>query len=87
MIAVVMGLGAALAYGLGDFIAGRLSRALHYAVVALIGNVVSLGATIVALALSAPATPTSDALLWGVVSGADARDQLGGRTRTVPTMP
>jgi drug/metabolite transporter (DMT)-like permease len=69
MIAVVLGLGAALAYGLSDFIAGRLSRRMHYALVALVGNVVAFGSTILALVLSTPAVPTSDALLWGAASG------------------
>ncbi len=69
MFAVVLGLGAALAFGVSDFVAGRLSRRLHYALVALVGNFVALGVTALALVGSPYAGPQPEALLWGAASG------------------
>lgn len=69
MTAIVLGLTAALAYGLSDFVAGLLSRRVHYALVALIGNGVACAATIVALIATTPPDPTTQALSWGAASG------------------
>jgi uncharacterized membrane protein len=69
MFAVALGLGAALAYGLGDFIAGRLSRRVHYAVVAMVGNVVAFGVSLLGVVVSTPVSPTTEAALWGLASG------------------
>jgi uncharacterized membrane protein len=68
-VSIVLGLTAALAYGLSDFIAGLLSRRIHYALVALIGNGVACAATIAALVLTAPPDPTTRAIFWGAASG------------------
>jgi drug/metabolite transporter (DMT)-like permease len=69
MMAVVLGLAAALAYGLSDFVAGRLSRRVHYAQVALIGSVLALATTIVAMVVAVPGSPAAPALAWGAASG------------------
>ena len=69
MLAVVLGLGAALAYGLSDFIGGRLSRRMHYALVAVVGNVMAIAAAILAVVVTTPADPTFEALLWGAAAG------------------
>jgi uncharacterized membrane protein len=68
-MAIVLGLAAALAYGLGDFVAGLLSRRVHYALVAVIGNAVAFAVTVVALVVTTRADPTPQALLWGAASG------------------
>jgi len=69
MTAILLGLGAALAYGISDFIAGRLSRRMHYAPVAMIGNLIALATTVVAILVAVPATPDGAALAWGAASG------------------
>jgi drug/metabolite transporter (DMT)-like permease len=69
MTAVVLGLGAALAYGISDFIAGRLSRRMHYAPVAMIGNLFALATTVVAILVAVPADPEVTAIAWGAASG------------------
>jgi len=69
MTAVLLGLGAALAYGISDFVAGRLSRGMHYAQVAMIGYVFALATTLVAIVVAVPATADGMALAWGAVSG------------------
>ena len=61
---VVLGLAAAVGYGLSDFLGGLLSRRLPYAVVAVIGNAVAFGFTLASIQFTAPAQPTSEALLW-----------------------
>jgi drug/metabolite transporter (DMT)-like permease len=67
--AVLLGLGAALAYGIGDFIAGRLSRRVHYAPVAMIANVAAFSVTVIALVIATPSSPAVVALAWGAASG------------------
>jgi drug/metabolite transporter (DMT)-like permease len=68
-MAVLLGLGAALAYGLGDFLAGLLSRRVHYALVAVVGHVVACALTALMVVVTAPTRPSSQALLWGAASG------------------
>lgn len=68
-MAVLLGLAAALSYGLSDFLGGLVARRVHYAVVSLLGYMSACTAVAVALVLSAPPAPTSDVLLWGAVSG------------------
>jgi len=65
----LLGLAAAFGYGLSDFLGGLLSRRLPYAVVAMIGNAVALGFTLVSILLTEPAQPTAEALMWGAASG------------------
>jgi drug/metabolite transporter (DMT)-like permease len=69
MEAVLLGLGAALGFGTSDFLAGLLSRRVHYALVAVIGGAAAASLTIVSLLFSDPSTPTTQALVWGVISG------------------
>jgi uncharacterized membrane protein len=69
MEAVLLGLAAALGYGTSDFVAGLLSRRVHYALVAVIATAAAGVVTVVALLLSSPAPPTSQALFWGAASG------------------
>jgi uncharacterized membrane protein len=66
---IVLGLVAAFAYGLSDFVAGIVSRRVHYALVALIGNGVACLVTILALLATTASTPTTQALAWGAASG------------------
>lgn len=66
---IVLGLAAALAYGMSDFVAGLLSRRVHFAQVALIGNVAASALIVLALAATDHPVPTPPALLWGVASG------------------
>lgn len=68
-VPALLALLAAFGYGLGDFIAGMLSRRVHYAVVAVLAGIAALGTTVVAVALLTPVQPTQPALLWGAASG------------------
>jgi drug/metabolite transporter (DMT)-like permease len=69
MEAVLLGLGAALGYGTSDFIAGLLSRRVHYALVAVIATAAAAVVTVVALWLSHSNGPDSQAIFWGAASG------------------
>ena len=68
-IATFFALAAAFGYGLGDFIAGMLSRRLHYAVVAVVSGIAALLTTVVALGWLPSALPTQSAFAWGAASG------------------
>ena len=68
-MAVVLALLSAFGYGLGDFIAGMLSRRVHYAVVAIVAGIAAPIVTIIAVLVATPVVPTPDALFWGAVSG------------------
>jgi len=72
MVTVVLALGAALAYGLSDFVGGVVSRRTSVWPVSLTA---CLGATIgtVALALVLPGEPTTSDYAWSL---------LARRTRT-----
>ena len=65
----ILALVAAFGYGLGDFIAGMLSRRVHFAVVAVLAGIAALVTTVIAVGLLTPVQPTRDALLWGAASG------------------
>jgi len=69
MEAVLLGLGAALGYGLSDFVAGVISRRVHFAMVTLTASTAAGVVSVVALLLSAAAPPPSLALIWGAISG------------------
>ena len=76
MTAILLALGAALAYGVTDFVAGWLSRRSHYARVAVIAQVVSgLGALLTSLVVGG--RPSGASLAWGALSG------LGGGLGTL----
>ena len=67
-MSVLLALGAAIAYGLSDFIGGIASRRTSAWPVAFLASVGALvGAT--ALALTISGTPTHADLLWGAVAG------------------
>jgi len=68
-IATFFALAAAFGYGLGDFIAGMLSRRLHYAVVAVVSGIAALLTTVVALGSLPSVLPTQSAFAWGAASG------------------
>ena len=68
-MAIILGLIAALAYGLSDFVAGLLSRRVHYALVALAANFAATALSVAALLITAPAAPGVQALAWGAASG------------------
>jgi drug/metabolite transporter (DMT)-like permease len=68
-IAAVLALVAAFGYGLGDFIAGMLSRRVHFAVVAVLAGVGALVTSVAVVGVLPPVEPTREALLWGAASG------------------
>ena len=68
-MASLLGLLAALGYGLGDFVAGMLSRRVHFAVVAVIASAASLAVMTPVVLVATPGPPSADALAWGTVSG------------------
>ena len=68
-MAVGLGLAAAVAYGVGDFLGGWLSRRVHYALVSVISYIVALALTVLALLLIGASAPEPAALLWGAASG------------------
>ncbi|PWN00988.1 EamA family transporter [Nocardioides silvaticus] len=65
---IVLALGAAVAYGLSDFIGGLASRRTSAWPVALLASVGGLAGAVV-LALAVPGDPTSGDLVWGAASG------------------
>ncbi len=68
-MSIVLGLVAALAFGISDFVAGLVSRRIHYSLVALIGNATACVVTVLALVATAPGEPGSEAVLWGAAAG------------------
>jgi drug/metabolite transporter (DMT)-like permease len=68
-MAVMLGLTAAVAYGIGDFVAGLLSRRISFMLVAVIATVAATVLTGFALAATTRVAPTVDALAWGAISG------------------
>lgn len=67
--ASILGLAAALGYGLGDFVGGMLARRIHFAIVSFTSGVAALLVTGSILLVAAPATPEPAALSWGAVAG------------------
>ncbi len=67
-MAIVLALGAAVAYGLSDFIGGLASRRTTPWPVALLGGFGGLVGALV-LALAVPGDPTSGDLAWGALAG------------------
>jgi drug/metabolite transporter (DMT)-like permease len=68
-MAVVLGLAAALAYGVSDFVAGLLSRRRSFVLVAVVAHAAGCSLLLIALVLTGPRAPTAGALLWGAASG------------------
>jgi drug/metabolite transporter (DMT)-like permease len=90
MIVVLLGLGSALAYGLGDFLAGLLSRRIKVWTVAVVAQTASAfgtGATV----LLFPGDPVTSDWVWGAVAGVGSgvgtvflyRGLAGGRMSVV----
>ena len=75
MSAVLLALGAALSYGLSDFVAGVASRRTSACAVAVVGSAVG-GLLAVVLALLLPGDPTPGDLAWGALAGVG--NGLGG---------
>ena len=71
-MAIVLGLGSALAYGLSDFVGGFASRRAHYAIVALLSYIAGALTIVGVMALTGAPGPSPQALAWGAVSGLGA---------------
>ena len=69
MTAIALALGASLAYGLGDFLGGLKSRALHVATVLALSQLAGLAAILVWLLLSRDAFPGGGAIGWAAGAG------------------
>jgi drug/metabolite transporter (DMT)-like permease len=68
-VAVLLGLAAALCYGVSDYVGGLVSRRVHYAIIALLGYTTATVGLVLLVALSGSPAPTPEALFWGAVSG------------------
>lgn len=68
-MSALLGLAAAVAFGISDFVAGVGSRRLHFLWVALLGQSASVALTWAALIWLHGAGPTPAAALWGACSG------------------
>lgn len=69
MTAVLLALGASLAYGVGDFVGGLKSRALHVVTVLALSQLAGLLAVLVWLASSGDGFPGLDATLLAAAAG------------------
>ncbi len=69
MTAVLLGLGAAVAFGISDFYAGVLSRRIHFVTVGLIAQASSSVIVLGALPWAGGAGPSAVSLSWGAASG------------------
>jgi uncharacterized membrane protein len=76
MLAVLLALGSAIAYGTSDFLAGWLSRRIDYARVGAISQLAAAGGCLLASAIVG-GRPSAVALWWGALSG------LGGGLGTL----
>lgn len=65
----LLALGSAVCYGLADFAGGMLSRRMNYALVALLGQLGGLIATVLACVLLPATTVRASDLGWGALSG------------------
>ena len=79
MTGVVLALGAAMAYGVSDFLGGLLSRRASAWVIALLAQVVS-ALTLTVVAATAPGDPTGADLAWGAASGVGSGSGLSSST-------
>lgn len=71
MLAVVLGLTTAVAYGASDFLAGLMSRRMHYAVIGTVAQLTAMVSVLLVLPL-AGGTPSPAGLAWGALSGVGA---------------
>ncbi|MET0526626.1 MAG: EamA family transporter [Nocardioides sp.] len=65
----ILGLAAALAYGVSDYVAGVASRRHHFLWVSLLGMVASVVGSGTAALVEGHRSPGTEALLWGALSG------------------
>jgi len=68
-MAVLLGLGSALAFGVSDYLAGVLSRRLHFTLVGLISQASATAIAWASLPWTGGSRPAVSALVWGAVSG------------------
>jgi uncharacterized membrane protein len=68
-VGVVLGLLAAVCYGVSDFAAGVGGRRASSEAVAILSQPIGLLSALVAVVVMSPDAPTSSALLWGAASG------------------
>ncbi|WP_163512338.1 EamA family transporter [Fodinicola acaciae] len=68
MVAVILAVLAAIAYGSSDFVAGVASRRMHYALVGVFGQVSAALITVI-VSLIVGGSPTIGAILWGGLGG------------------
>ncbi|WP_460486733.1 EamA family transporter [Epidermidibacterium keratini] len=68
VLAIILGLVSAAAYGASDFVAGLSARFVHYAAIALLTQIVAATASLV-IAFIAPGTSDLSAWAWGALSG------------------
>jgi drug/metabolite transporter (DMT)-like permease len=68
MITVLLSLGAALAYGISDFLGGLISRRTSVWPVAMLACA-GAGLGTLVLALTVPGTPSSSDIAWGLLAG------------------
>jgi drug/metabolite transporter (DMT)-like permease len=68
MSAILLALGSALGYGAADFIAGSLSRRVHYARVSLVAQLAA-GVACLLGSLVVGGRPAGASLAWGALSG------------------
>jgi uncharacterized membrane protein len=66
---VLLGLVAAVCYGASDFIAGLGGRRTSVGAVVILGQPFALLVTVIALVVVPGSGPTTEALIWGAVSG------------------
>ncbi|MBO0813447.1 MAG: DMT family transporter [Microlunatus sp.] len=69
LMGVLLALGSAVCYGLADFAGGMVARRMNYALVALLGQLGGLIATVLASVLLATATIRASDVGWGALSG------------------
>lgn len=81
MIAIALALGASLAWGVGDFLAGLKSRTLHVLTVLAISQAVGFAAVLVWLAVSGDSAPGGQAALSAAAAGVGGCLGLGALYR------
>src|SRR6478752_10607686 len=69
-MAIVLALGSALVYGIGDYCGGRASRTVPSSIVALLGQLASLVLIGIAVLVATTPVPAFADLAWGGAAGA-----------------
>jgi uncharacterized membrane protein len=68
-MAILLGLASAIAFGVSDYLAGVLSRRLHFTLVGLISQVSATALAWASLPWTGGPRPATAALTWGALSG------------------